>query len=88
MFFFVLLPLLWQNFLPHLILFLLDSIRHVPFVFRCLTLLLLFVLVSLCNNCCELGQEHELPFELVDGGSHRDGFVAIKGLGSPRALVA
>jgi hypothetical protein len=61
---------------------LLDLITHVLFILGFLTLLLLFVLVSLCNSCCKLGQELELPFELVDGGSHRDNFVVAKGLGS------
>ncbi len=87
MLFFVLLPLLWRDFFPRLVLFLLDSIRRVLFILGFLTLLL-FVLVSLCSNCCKLGQELELPFELVDGGSHCDGFVVVEGLSSPHALVA
>ena len=68
----LLLVILGQDLLPSFVFLLFDLVVSALFVLDLLTSLvpLVFVIVSICSSCRELGSKLELSFELVDAVSY------------------
>ncbi len=77
--------ILWQIFLPSLILFLLTSVERILLVLLLLALVVA-LLVSFVHNEAELGVQFELPFKRVKDGGHCNNLFVVWGLGSPESL--
>jgi hypothetical protein len=76
---------LWQLFLPSLILFLFPLVRSVLLVLLVLVLVVALFL-SFIYNGAELGVQLELTIERVEGGGHRHNLFVVWGFHPPESL--